>query len=100
MANSKNKLCKRLSIFFKLNKYRKIGFRKQRNVVPRTLKYNGLKRQYFLGLDDETNSWNNLPVRGPGILDTDARVHATKKKGGILSYLFSVICRFPRKYVY
>lgn len=98
MANYK--LVKRLSIFLKLKKYKKIGFRKVRNIVPRTLKYNGLKRQHFLSLDRDQSY---LPV---GDISNDGHVHpghityATKKKGGILSYLFTVICRFPRKYVY
>ena len=98
MANYK--LVKRLSIFLKLKKYRKIGFRKVRNIVPRTLKYNGLKRQHFLGLDKDQSFYvNNFQDNSLQPLQNN-KVYATKKKGGILSYLFTVICRFPRKYVY
>lgn len=96
MAN--HKFCKRLSSFLKLKKYRKIGLRglsgpgvnpRTRRVFPRTLKYNGLKRQYFLGKDQSFFC-----------LGDKTKTNITKKKGGVLSYLFTVICRFPRKYVY
>lgn len=105
------KICKRISSFLKLKKYRKIGLRglsSSRRVFPRVLKYNGLKRQYFLGKDQSfffnSMSLDNGRARDPHdnrpLFDDVSKFNITKKKGGVLSYLFTVICRFPRKYVY
>jgi len=100
---AKRKFRKRLLSFLKLNKYRRIGLRGPagtRRIFPRTFKYNGPKRQYSLDrdqsffFDKDSAGTPVLPLRSPDLW------HITKKKGGVLSYLFMVTCRFPRKYVY
>jgi hypothetical protein len=98
---AKRKFRKRSSSSSKLKKYRRTGLRGPagtRRIFPRTFKYNGSKRQYSPDRDQSSfsdkDSARVLPLRLP-----DLR-HITKKKGGVLSYLFMVTCRSPRKYVY
>lgn len=95
----------------------------------KTFKYNGLRYQYHLNKNiirqiaqGVTNSTTHVPVgqnsttiltpfdivlrkdmsnlSAKEILDDKLDLIITKKKGGILSYLHSVFCRYPKKYMY
>jgi len=110
MAN--HKFSKRLSSFLKLKKYRKIGLRglqgPTRRILSRTPKYNGLKLRHYVASKTMRRAYmlhtpaakQQFGEAAGGEAARWGKLHVTEKKGGVSSYLFAVICRFPRKYSY